>query len=128
MSQEVRKGDWRMNSVRAMARALNILVALILVMTVGITMVGCSGGPSKQAAHDAIWSFMQERYSDYYQVGSVKVLQIGKPFKMQFMGMEETIYPVKVDLTAKNGTPLGVQEFVVGQDSFGQWGAGRGSY
>jgi hypothetical protein len=111
-----------------MARTLYILGALILVIAVGITMVGCGGGPSNQAAHDAIWSFMQERYSDYYNVGSVKVLQIGKPMKMEFMGMEAVIYPVKVELTAKNGTPLGVQEFNVGQDSYGEWQAGRGSY
>jgi hypothetical protein len=111
-----------------MTRPLRAFAAVALVVVLAITTVGCSG-PSNQQAHDAILNFTKpysspsssyfNPNSQYFDVGDVKIVKIGKPIEVEVMGIKGTVYPVKANLIARDGTPLGEKEFLIEKDPYG---------
>jgi len=113
-----------------MKRILYILVTLALVITIGTVTIGCSSGPSAKAAHDAIMQYIESKRSEwdsssnsflYRKIEDVKVQQIGKPVEIQILWSKGPYYPVKVKLIDWDGTAFMEREFVITQDSYGEW-------
>ena len=113
-----------------MAKPLRVFAVIVLVVVLAIVTVGCSG-LSNQQAHDAILNFTKpysstssgyfNPHSQYFDVGDVKIVKIGTPIETEVMGIKVTVYTVKADLIARDGTPSGEKEFLVGKDSYGDW-------
>ena len=106
-----------------MGRKTLIFIASTLVVILGITMVGCSSGPSTQEAKDAIRNYIQDYGWRYGNPADIEIVKIGKPIEGESLfGSQVTNYPVKARLIYNIAHSV-EEQFIIGQDSYGEWRA-----
>jgi hypothetical protein len=106
-----------------MGRMMFIFIASTLVVMFGITIVGCSSGPSTKQAEDAIWNYIQDHQWRYDNPADIEIVKIGKPIEgVSLLGSQVTNDPVKARLIYNIAHSV-EEQFIIGQDSYGEWRA-----